>query len=245
MKPNTIRMLVRIVCILIALGLTFLVLYEFIPDVLEMIEKGDGELIQEYIRSCSSVRGTFVIFVLFLVHFIAIVIPCVQVQIAAGAVYGLPLGMLICLSCITVSGAVIYIASKALGKKLDNIVGETEKSSKFEGILNKEHPALMLMIACFIPLIPQASIPYIALRMKVPFRKFVIIEFVGNIPVTFMMCLIGSVLITSGITASLIMTGITLVISVIIWWQRNNIIRFFLWLYKKLITPLKDKLKGA
>ena len=245
MKPNIIRLLVRIVCILIALGLTFLVLYEFIPDVLEMIEKGNGEMIQDYIRACSSVRGTLVIFILFLVHFIAIVIPCVQVQIAAGAVYGLPLGMLICLSCITISGAVIYIASKALGKKLDNIVGEGEKTSKFEKLLDKEHPALMLMIACFIPLIPQASIPYIALRMKVPFHKFVIIEFVGNIPVTFMMCLIGNVLITSGITASLIMTGITLVISVIIWWQRNNIIRFFLWLYKKFITPLKDKLKGA
>lgn len=246
MKPGLIRALVMITCIIIVLGITFLVLYEFIPDVLEIIKEGDGEMIQEYIRSNNSFRGTLIIFILFLVHFISIVIPCVQVQIAAGAVYGQIPGVFICLVCITISGIIIYLAATLLGKKLDSIVGEKKKQSKFDSLMtNTEHPCLMLMIACFIPLVPQATIPYLALKAKIPFGKFALIEFFGNIPVTFMMCLIGNLLVTSGVYASLIMTCITVVLSVIIWWQRNNIIRFFLWFYTKCIMPLIAKLKGA
>lgn len=241
MKPNVIKALIAIACIIIALGLTLAVLMNFIPDLIDVIKNGNEEAIEDYVRSCGTLKGAIVMLLMFAVHFISIFIPCVQVQIAAGAVYGLFLGQLLCLICITICGTAVYVIASTLGKKVDSFVdkGQKEKSSKLEKIIGKDNPGLMLIIACFIPLFPQASIPYFALKTKIPVYKFALIEFFGNIPITFMMNLIGSLLVTSGVYASLIMAIITVILSVIIWWQRNNIVKFFLWIYRKFTEKLK------
>jgi len=240
-KPNLIKALITITCIIIALGLTFAVLMNFIPELIEVLESGNGEAIEEYVRSCGTFKGAIVMFLLFMVHFISIFIPCVQVQIAAGAVYGLFLGQFLSLVCITICGTTVYAVASTLGKKVDSFVGESQKknNSKFEKFIDGEHPGLMLIVACFIPLFPQASIPYFALKTKIPVWKFALIEFFGNIPITFMMNLIGSLLVTSGVYASLIMAVITVIASIFIIWQRNRIIKFFLWVYGKITAKLK------
>ena len=91
-----LRILLASMMVGIAVLLVYLIFRSSAPGLMPAIKDGDTEAIEKYLESNANVKGMILTAVLQIVQVISIVIPSLPIQVAAGVVFGVLKGFIIC-----------------------------------------------------------------------------------------------------------------------------------------------------
>ena len=106
-KGKLIRALVIAALVLLIVGAIYLILTNYLPDLIPVLRRGSQAEIEAYIKRTTGFRGVVLVALLQCLQVLSIVFPGAPIQIAAGIVYGAPVGVAICLiSFVTVNFAI-------------------------------------------------------------------------------------------------------------------------------------------
>lgn len=216
-KGKLIRALVIAALVLLIVGAIYLILTNYLPDLIPVLRRGSQAEIEAYIKRTTGFRGVVLVALLQCLQVLSIVFPGAPIQIAAGIVYGAPVGFAICLiSFVTVNFAIFTFARRLGGKLNDWIDLETPQSGFFR---DQSHPAFKVFIVNLLPVVPNGIIPYIAARTQVTSRGFVMGTLCGALPSILFMCSVGHTILKGNFwTAGLLCAGFLLLV-VVLWWK--------------------------
>ena len=165
-------LLVIAALLLLIIGAFYLILTNYLPDLIPVLRRGSQEEIEAYIKQTTGFRGVILVALLQCLQVLSIVFPGAPIQIAAGIVYGAPLGAAVCLlSFVAVNFAIFSVARRLGGKLNDWIDLEPPQSGFFR---DQSHPAFKVFIVNLLPVIPNGIIPYLAARTQVTSRGYML-----------------------------------------------------------------------
>jgi len=179
-KEKTIKVLkitLNVFLISFAIALT---VYLF-PQIAKLKEDAVRESTRDFIKDRGAV-GVLLMLGIQLLQVILSVIPGEPVEILFGFIYGPWIGGLLCLASITLGSFLVFIVTRALGKKF---MDKVEKSGKYDKLKFLKDPArrdMLIFIMFFIPGTPKDTLTYFAPFTKIELSKFLILSTIARIP---------------------------------------------------------------
>lgn len=173
--------------------LIYFALQSVLPGFIEMLEQGDEQKLEAYMRSFAGLRGLATAFLLQFIQVVSIICPGGPIQIASGAVFGFWTGYAVCEAGYLAANVAVFAAARRLGPGMERLfpVGEGGKSRlKFIG--NYKNPAFMVFLGCVTPILPNGIVPYVAARTKITPGRFALAVFLGSTPTFMMLCALGN-----------------------------------------------------
>lgn len=213
-----------------------------LPGVIDLIAKGDGGDVQEYLAQFTNLKGCFIGFLLQFIQIITIFLPSIPIQIAMGVIFGVWRGFLIGFLGYNAASAVVFLAARKLGDSLEKLLPSQKKvneksETKKRAILDSDHPAFMVFLATTFPMLPNGLIPYAAAKTKVKFSAFMLAVATGCIPTILTLCAVGKKLIGGDLLSAALFTLPLLAFFLIMFWQQKNITS----LYERLLARAKER----
>ena len=181
-KRNVKYLLLRagVYALLFALlgALIYFAIQSVLPGFLEVLEQGDEQEIEGYMRSFAGLRGLAMAFLLQFIQVVSIICPGGPIQIAAGVVFGFWRGYAVCEAGYLAANAAVFAAARRLGPGMERLfpVGEGGKS-RLNFIGNSKNPAFMVFLGCVTPVLPNGIVPYVAARTKIRPGRFALAVF--------------------------------------------------------------------
>ncbi len=219
--------MIQIALIAVVLLLVYFSIESVLPGVIDLIAKGNGADVQQYLSQFTNLRGCFIGFLLQFVQIITIFLPSIPIQIAMGIVFGVWRGFLICFLGYNAASALIFVAARKLGDSLEKLLPSKKVNEKGEtkkrAILDSEHPAFMVFLATLFPMLPNGLIPYAAAKTKVRFPAFMLAVGTGCIPTILTLCAVGKKLIGGDFLSAALFTLPLLALFLILFWQQKNL----------------------
>ncbi|MBR4435939.1 MAG: TVP38/TMEM64 family protein [Clostridia bacterium] len=244
-KNKLIKTLIQVGLILLVLALVYISLESVLPGAIRLIANGDREELEKFLLGFNDFKGYVIGFMMQFVQIITIVLPSIPIQIACGIVFGLWRGFAVCFLGYVSASALIFIASRKLGDKLEKIFPTKPTSerntAKKNAILDSKHPGFMVFMATTFPLLPNGLIPYIAAKTKIKFPVFLLAIGVGCIPTIFTLCAVGKQLINGDILSAALFTLPLIAIFLIMFLFQKQITSC----YEKIVDRIKNKRKTA
>ena len=155
------HILLGIVLIAILASIIASVLYAHAPQIVELLQNGDIEGIEDYI-SASGWRGRFFLILFQTVETVLIFLPALPVYIAAGVVYGPLEGTLICYLTNIVVNLAMFKSLDFLKDKTDDLFG-SRKNKRLEAWLKSQpHPLRAIFLLCLLPVAPAGMVTILA-----------------------------------------------------------------------------------
>lgn len=230
-RNRILKLLIQIALIAAVLLLVYFSVESVLPGIIDLIAKGDGADVQQYLSQFTNLRGCFIGFLLQFIQIITIFLPSIPIQIAMGIVFGVWRGFLICFLGYNAASALIFAAARKLGDSLEKLLPSKKVNEKGEtkkrAILDSEHPAFMVFLATLFPMLPNGLIPYAAAKTKVRFPAFMLAVGTGCIPTILTLCAVGKKLIGGDFLAAALFTLPLLALFIILFWQQKNITALF------------------
>ena len=155
--------------------------------------------------------GPIVLAVAQLLQVLIAVIPGHVFLIAAGYVYGFPLGFLLNITYVVIASQIGYTIARYAGRPFVNRLASPELVDKWETIA-EEKGVLFFTIAFVLPVFPTDLMNFVAGLTGISPRKFFIANLLGRLPSAIMLTLIGSHGLQLSNTAWLALALITAVI---------------------------------
>lgn len=190
------RRFLRILCIVLLVaaivGILLFALNIILPGFLNVLEHGDQQEIEDYIRSFGTLRGMLLAFLLQFMQIVSIFFPGGPIQIAIGVVFGTLYGFFICHVSYVLANLFVFLLARRLGSRIDRMLESNKSSDRLRFISESKHPAFMVMLACLMPFLPNGLVPYIASRTKLTPGKYLIAVWIGSIPCLLLLNAIGS-----------------------------------------------------
>ncbi len=218
MTVNLRRLLKILIIILIIAAIavfTVFLIDRFLPGLMPVLRQGDEEAIETYIRSFGSFRGAFFTAALQFLQVVSIIIPSTPIQIAAGILFGAFHGYLICHLAFIAANTTVFSVLRILEAKLGSEPATAKRQSKFNFLLDEEYPQFTVFFGCMLPLLPNGFVPYIAARTKISTKSFIITVTLGSFPTIFLLCAVGSKILSGQFVFAGILLGIVLLIMLI------------------------------
>lgn len=226
-RNRIIKLLIQIALIAAVLLLVYFSVESVLPGVIDLIAKGNGADVQQYLSQFTNLRGCFIGFLLQFVQIITIFLPSIPIQIAMGIVFGVWRGFLICFLGYNAASALIFVAARKLGDSLEKLLPSKKVNEKGEtkkrAILDSEHPAFRVFLATLFPMLPNGLIPYAAAKTKVRFPAFMLAVGTGCIPTILTLCAVGKKLIGGDFLSAALFTLPLLALFLILFWQQKNL----------------------
>ncbi len=119
------------------------------------------------------------------------VIPGHVFLIAAGYVYGFPLGFLLNITYVVAASQIGFLIARRAGRPLINRLASPELVDKWQKIAD-QRGVLFFTIAFILPVFPTDVMNFVAGLTGMSPRKFLLANFLGRIPSAVMLTLIGS-----------------------------------------------------
>lgn len=204
-----------------------LILQSVLPGFVDILEHGDRLETIEYLRSIGSVRGVVLGFLLQFVQVISIIFPGAPIQIAMGVVFGTWLGFAICVSGYVAAHVLVFWLARKFGNRMDKILPVNQH--KVEALITKsKYPEFMVFLACFVPLLPNGIVPYLAARTKLDLKHYFISVFFGSIPFMLLLCAVGSNILEGDYLWAAISGSITILSIILLYVFRAKVVRLAL-----------------
>ena len=151
---------------------------------------GDQDAVSASLRSYGAL-GPIVLALAQLVQIIIAVVPGHVFLIAAGYVYGFPLGFLMNIVYIVAGSQLGFLLARWAGRPFVNRLANPDLVDKWERLAD-ERGILFFTIAFVLPVFPTDVMNFVAGLTGMSSRKFLVANFLGRLPGAIMLTLIGS-----------------------------------------------------
>lgn len=215
------RFIIRAILILLAILLIFFELRRHAPTLLDLLEHGNLQEVEEYIRGAGS-RSVLILILLQTIETIAIVIPSLPVYLCAGIIFGTVQGSIICYLTNWVLCVIMFTLSKQM-----NYITSNDKNSEesiIQDLLQKTtHPIRAIFFLCLLPIVPGGMIPILAAHTKLTLKEFIKGFSFGSLAiVVYVAC--GDLIMRNNYKASFWLLGIICIIFILIMIFRKKLI---------------------
>ena len=160
-----------------------------------------GEELQEKLQGLGF-RGHITVILLSMLQVICVVLPAEPVQVLAGLSFGLPLGLLLCMTGVMLGNTVIYIIYRVYGEKVREYFMKN-LDIDFEHAATSDRVVLIILILYVLPAIPYGMICFFAASVGMKYPRFALVTFIGSLPSEFIGVWLGHFAIVSGWAVSL------------------------------------------
>ncbi len=197
------------------------------PGMLAVLESGDEAALEAYVAGAGS-AGVLIIVALQVLQTITIVFPGIPIYMASGVIFGRLWGTIICYITYVVSNSAVFLFSRRLGNKANEIIsGKNANEENVRGLLkNSKHPCILVGALCMIPVIPNGLVPHLAAQANIRFYKFVESVAVGCIPGILLFVAFGDLLMSKYFKYILALIIVVLVITAIGFLFKNKLTPF-------------------
>lgn len=150
----------------------------------------DQTTVSAYLKSFG-LLGPLVLAFAQLIQVLIAVIPGHVFLIAAGYVYGFPIGFFLNITYIVAASQIGFLIARRAGRPLINRLATPELVDKWQKIA-EERGVLFFTIAFILPVFPTDVMNFVAGLTGMSPRKFLLANFLGRFPSAIMLTLIGS-----------------------------------------------------
>lgn len=173
------------------------VLHKHTPKILTLLETGNVNDIENYIRE-EGQDGVITLILLQVLSTASIILPIIPIYICAGVVYGKIKGILICYITNLVSVLLIFLAASKMKNSSVSFI-KIHSSPKIEEWFQRtKHPSRIILAMCLMPIVPNGTIPYFAAEAGVTLPDFLKALAIGSIPWIAIFVCGGDIAISSG-----------------------------------------------
>ena len=165
---------------LLVIALIALTVYLF-PQIAKLKDDSVREQTRDFIKDRGAV-GVLLMLGIQLLQIILSIIPGEPVEILFGFIYGPWIGALLCLGSITLGSFLVFIITRALGKKFMDKVETSGKFDKLKFLKDPGRRDLFIFILFFIPGTPKDTLTYFAPFTRIELSKFLILSTIARIP---------------------------------------------------------------
>ncbi len=151
---------------------------------------GDQESVSAYLQSFGA-WGPLVLALVQLIQVLAAVIPGHVFLVAAGYVYGFPIGFLLNIVYIVAASQLAFTLARWAGRPLVSRLVPDEKLNHWYKIGEKQGFAFFT-ISFLLPVFPTDVMNFVAGLSGISSRKFLAANFLGRLPGALILTLIGS-----------------------------------------------------
>lgn len=177
------------------------------------------------------IRGVIILIALQTLQIITAIFPSAAIQILAGLTYGIFYGLLICITGYILGNAIIFILVRQIDKIFAPIVLKHKKNrrkSKWDfSFLREANNATRIAFLLFlIPGIPNGILPYIFAKTKISLSRYLLTILIAATPGILLCSLLGDSISDGDIFTSVLVSGILILITLVVFISRNRIITF-------------------
>ena len=177
-KLKVFTILKFLMLILIVAGIPAYILI-FQRDLLSQFRSYEDVIL--YMRSFKGISA-LVFVIAQILQVVISVLPGEVFEIAAGSLFGFPLGLLLTFIGVFLGSAAAYTIARFLGRDaVQMIVGES-RMQEYMDKLNSERAYIIVFILYLLPGIPKDILCYLAGISNMKFKPFVVISSVARIP---------------------------------------------------------------
>lgn len=211
----------------VALLLIYFAFLEMVPELIPLLKNGSEQEIETYLSESSTVKGVVCLGLLQMVQVWSIFISGVPIQVAAGIVYGIGGGFLICMSASVFAHWAALRLWRRLGRRMESWmpVGEDPQSRLAKYLGKDTPPVFMVVLACLIPIMPNGVIPIAAAKTDITEGSYLLAIFGGTAVNILICCAVGKQLILGNYLASLICVLALLGLVAALWLCRRQVLR--------------------
>lgn len=221
-NPKLVRALIYIALFVVIAALIYFSLKSILPGFIEVLETGDQQRVEDYIRSFVGIKGALIALLLQFVQVVSILCPGGPIQIAAGVVFGTLMGYAVCEAGYLIANLTVFALSRRLGAKMDALFPmDSEKKSRFGFLTNSSHPAFMTFMGCMMPFLPNGIVPHLAARTNIKAGPFLLAVFLGSTPTYLWFCIMGNRLLQGDFTLVVILGGGFLIVVALLLWKKD------------------------
>lgn len=181
------RFVLLAVLVLVFGGLTLLLWQPIMTFV------SDPALLRDWVRGAGAL-GPLAFSVLNILQVIFAVIPGAPFEVAAGYLFGVIPGTLLCDATMTIGSVLVFLMVRRFGVKFVELFVPHEKLERLPVLSNTEQVQSVLFFIFLIPGTPKDMVTYLAGLTELPLLNWALICFVGRLSAVLLTTLSGSAL---------------------------------------------------
>lgn len=215
------RKIFVILLILTGICLSIAALYSVAPGAIEAIEKGGQQNLESYLRSFG-IQGLLITALLQVVQVLTVFFPAIPIQVAAGALYGMWKGMLVCYTTFILTNFLVFFMARKMHTNLEELVVTQDEKSRFSFFKKAKHPSILVFIGYMTPGLPNGIVPYLAARTNIRKRDFLFSMALGSLPFVLLNLLCGSHLVQGDYILTAVLAGLLILsMAAVVIWQKQ------------------------
>lgn len=185
-----------ILVLLLIVGFLTWAIVRYWDQILSLSTKEGKDRFVEYVHNVGG-KGVIILLIAQIFQVVVAFIPGEVIELAAGAIYGPWLGLLICEVGLILGTLCIFGLVKLLGKPFAQLrAGAPKKNSPKLKIFGDPVRALIILFSIFlIPGLPKDVLIYAVPFTKVRLRDFIIVSSIARIPSILTSTLVGAALV--------------------------------------------------
>ncbi len=179
----------------------------------------------EYLRQNSSIAFLLIIG-LQIIQVVICVLPGQPIQFAASYMFGVGIGYLLSVIGAVIGTTISFYLAKLLGSDAMHLFFGEEKIKDYQRRLNSGRGLLLTFLIYLIPGVPKDLLSYAAGISEMRFRPFLLTATIGRSPAMLGSLLVGHFFVKQNYTAMIILTAVILIILLICFIKRVELIAF-------------------
>ena len=149
--------------------------------------------LKEWIRS-SGLLGAVIFSILNILQVIFAVIPGAPFEVAAGYIFGILPGTLLCDTTMTLASVLVFLLVRKFGMEFVELFISKKQIENIRFLNDTQKTQTILFLLFLIPATPKDVITYLAGLTKLSLKSWIFICFVGRFPAILLTALSGSAL---------------------------------------------------
>lgn len=191
MEKSRKKKLWIILGISLGIGLLCVFFFWFLPAIFQ--KWVSAEKIESFLEQKAGYRGLVFLALFQAAQVLSIFFPGAAVQIAGGLVYGAIRSYFVCLISFVLTNLMVFAIARFRNSRMARPGAKiNRKLQKVLDWINSSDPLFMVMLAYMMPGIPNGFVPYAASHTKITARQFFLSVSLGSLIQIFIMCSIGS-----------------------------------------------------
>ena len=214
---------VALILTFITFALSTVIIIPIVPKIKNAFEGFQNEKIATFINSFG-VEGLFVAYGMQIISTLSIVFPIATIPLVTGALYGVPLGMIVSvMGIVTANYFSILLARRFDG--IRRIFVSQRMKKRFSFIETTKRPCLVIFIIYLMPIIANGILPYVASYSKISSIKYAGVIAIASAPTFLIWSYIGNNLILGHFFGASLIGAIYFFIFMLLFIFRNNILK--------------------
>jgi len=226
MNQNRKKKVWIILGVSLGIGLLCVFFFWFLPAI--FTRWVSTETIESFLEQRAGYRGMVFLALFQAAQVLSIFFPGAAVQIAGGLAYGTIRSFLICLTTFVLTNIAVFCIARYRNSRVTRTDAKVNrKLKKVLDWINSSDPLFMVMLAYMMPGIPNGFVPYAASHTKITARQFSVAVFLGSLIQIFIMCSIGSRIMSGDYAVSFFLVLAMLGLIFLLYRVKNRLVGIF------------------